>query len=106
MKAKKAKSLSRITLCFFFFMMLHLTEELFIIPKVFNTQGVVARVVGFIILLFYIRYINKPLENIGMIFSRHKIRKGILLAALFNLVPAVIVFGAEFFYTGHTANTR
>ena len=96
MGTQKARSLSRITLCFFFFMILHLAEEFFIIPNFFNTQGVIACIGGLAILLIYIRFINKPLEKIGFVFSRHKIRKGVLLAALFNLVPAVIVFAGEF----------
>ncbi len=102
MKAKKVKALSRISQCFFFFLILHLAEELLIIPKLYNTKGIISCVGGFVILLFYIRFINKPLEQIGMIFSAHKIRKGILLAALFNLVPAVIVYVWEFYK--HSSN--
>ena len=97
MKDKKAKALSRIIECFSLFLILHLAEELFIIPRFYNTKGVVSCVGGLVILLFYIRFINKPLEQIGMVFSGHKIRKGIVLAALFNLVPAAIVFGLEFY---------
>ena len=97
MEAKKVKALSRISQCFFFFLILHLAEELLIIPKLYNTKGIISCVGGFVILLFYIRFINKPLEQIGMIVSAHKIRKGILLAALFNLVPAVIVYAWEFY---------
>ncbi len=102
MEAKKVKALSRISQCFFFFLILHLAEELLIIPKLYNTKGIISCVGGFVILLFYIRFINKPLEQIGMIFSAHKIRKGILLAALFNLVPAVIVYVWEFYK--HSSN--
>ncbi len=102
MEAKTVKALSRISQCFFFFLILHLAEELLIIPKLYNTKGIISCVGGFVILLFYIRFINKPLEQIGMIFSAHKIRKGILLAALFNLVPAVIVYVWEFYK--HSSN--
>ena len=102
MEAKKVKALSRISQCFFFFLILHLAEELLIIPKLYNTKGIISCVGGFVILLFYIRFINKPLEQIGMIVSAHKIRKGILLAALFNLVPAVIVYVWEFYK--HSSN--
>ena len=106
MKAKKAKALSRIVQCFSFFLILHLAEELFIIPRIYNTKGVICCVGGFVILLFYIRFINKPLDRIGMVFSGHKIRKGILLAALFNLVPAAIVFAGEYFrYSSKGAHT-
>lgn len=102
MEAKTVKALSRISQCFFFFLILHLAEELLIIPKLYNTKGIISCVGGFVILLFYIRFINKPLEQIGMIFSGHKVRKGILLAALFNLVPAVIVYVWEFYK--HSSN--
>ena len=102
MKTKKTIALSRISQCFSLVLILHVVEELFIIPKLYNTRGVVACIGGFVILLFYIRFINKPLEEIGFVFSGHKIRKGILLAALFNLVPAVIVFAWEFYQ--HSSN--
>ncbi len=96
MEAHQSKALSRIIQCFFFFLVLRLLEELLIIPRYYNTKGLVACIGGFAILLFYIRFINKPLEEIGMIFSGHKVRKGILLALLFNLIPAVIVFALEY----------
>ncbi len=96
MEAHKNKALSRIIQCFSLFLVLRLLEELLIIPRYVNTKGLVACIGGFAILLFYIRFINKPLEEIGMIFSGHKVRKGIILAAAFNLIPAAIVFTMEF----------
>lgn len=63
-KQKKVKALSHISQCFFFFLILHLAEELLIIPKLYNTKGIISCVGGFVILLFYIRFINKPLEQI------------------------------------------
>ena len=96
MEVHQNKALSRIIQCFSFFLVLRILEELFIIPRYYNTKGVVACIGGFAILLFYIRFINKPLEEIGMIFSGHKIRKGIIIAGLFNLVPALIVFTVEY----------
>lgn len=96
MDAHKNKALSRIIQCFSFFLVLRVLEELVIIPRYVNTKGVVACIGGFAILLFYIRFINKPLEEIGMIFSGHKIRKGIILAFLFNLVPAALVYSIEY----------
>ena len=106
MEVHQNKALSRIIQCFALFLVVRLVEELFIIPRYINTKGVVACVGGFVILLFYIRFINKPLEEIGMIFSGHKIRKGILLAALFNVIPAVIVYAVEYgrlsSYPGYT----
>ena len=96
MEVHQKKALSRIIQCFSLFLVLRLVEELFIIPRYLNTKGVVACLGGFAVLLFYIRFINKPLEEIGMIFSGHKIRKGIILAAVFNIVPAVIVYFIEY----------
>lgn len=96
MEVHQNKALSRIIQCFSLFLVLRLLEELLIIPRYVNTKGLVACIGGFVILLFYIRFINKPLEEIGMIFSGHKVRKGILLAFLFNLIPAVIVLIMEF----------
>ncbi|MBQ7545585.1 MAG: hypothetical protein IJT41_01285 [Clostridia bacterium] len=100
------KAMTRITRCFLLFLVLHLVEELLIIPRYFNSRGLIACVGGFVILLIYIRFINRPLEQIGMIFSGHKVRKGIILAAIFNLVPAVIVYALEYFrisrLPGHT----
>ena len=108
MNAHTRKSLTRITQCFFLFLVLRLAEELLIVPR-FNSRGLIACLGGFVVLLVYIRFINKPLENIGMIFSEHKIRKAIILAALINLVPAVIVYALEYFRVsaapGHTVIT-
>ena len=109
MEVHQNKALSRIIQCFSLFLVLRLLEELLIIPRYYNTKGLVACIGGFAILLFYIRFINKPLEEIGMIFSGHKVRKGILLAVLFNLIPAAIVFALEYrrlsAMPGHTVIT-
>ncbi len=96
MDASTRKALSRIIQCFSLFLVLRLVEELLIIPRVANTRGVIACVGGFVILLVYIRFINKPLEQIGMVFSGHKIRKGIIIALILNLVTAGIVFTFEY----------
>ena len=102
------KAMTRITQCFLLFLILRLVEELLIVPH-FNSWGLIACVGGFVILLFYIRFINKPLEQIGMIFSGHKMRKAIILAVILNLVPAVIVYALEYFRVsatpGHTVIT-
>ena len=106
MEVHQNKALSRIIQCFSLFLVLRLAEELLIIPRYVNTKGLVACIGGFAILLFYIRFINKPLEEIGMIFSGHKVRKGILLAVLFNLIPTVAVYALEYrrfsMQPGHT----
>lgn len=96
MEVHQNKALSRIIQCFSLFLVLRLVEELLIIPRYVNSKGLVACIGGFAILLFYIRFINKPLEEIGMIFSGHKVRKGIILAFLFNLIPTAIVFALEY----------
>lgn len=106
MEVHQNKAVSRIIQCFSLFLVLRLLEELLIIPRYVNTKGLVACIGGFAILLFYIRFINKPLEEIGMIFSGHKVRKGILLGVLFNAIPAMIVYALEYRHQsltpGHT----
>lgn len=101
MDARKQKALKRISQCFLLFLVLRIVEELLVIPR-FDTRGMIACVGGVVILLVYIRYINKPLEKIGMIFSGHKVRKGIILAAILNIVPAAIVFTLEYFRISRT----
>ena len=96
MDAHKRKALSRIILCFSLFLVLRLAEELLIIPRVFNTRGLIACLGGLVILLVYIRFINRSLEQIGMVFSRHKVRKGIVIAVILNLVSAVIAYALEY----------
>lgn len=95
MDVQKNKALSRIIQCFFFFLVLRVLEELIIIPRA-NTLGLISTVGGLIVLLIYIRFINKPLDEIGMIFSGHKVRKGIVLALLLNIIPAGIVYWTEY----------
>ena len=73
MGAHTRKSLSRIIRCFLLFLALRLVEELLIIPRYADSKGLIACVGGLFILLFYIRFINKPLKKIGMVFSRHKV---------------------------------
>ena len=77
------KAMTHITQCFLLFLILRLVEELLIVPR-FNSQGLIACVGGFVILLIYIRFINKPMEAIGVIVDEHKARKGIILAAIFD----------------------
>ena len=106
MDARARKSLTRIAQCFFLLLVLHIVEELVIIPRVVNTWGLIACVGGFVFLLIYIRFINKPLEKIGVVFSEHKVRKGIIIAAILNIVSAGIVFAIEYLrisaQPGHT----
>ena len=101
MDARKQKALKRISQCFLLFLVLRIVEELLVIPR-FDTRGMIACVGGVVILLVYIRFINEPLETIGMIFSGHKVRKGIILAAILNIVPAAIVFTLEYFRISRT----
>lgn len=93
MDAKKAKTVRKLTASFFLFLILRLVEELYIIPQLYNTMGLVSCIGGLLILLVYIRLDNKPLEVIGMLFSKHKAHKGLAIAAVINAVPTVIVYG-------------
>ena len=96
MDAQKNKALSRVVQCFLLFLVLRVIEELVIIPHVTNTMGLISSLGGLVVLLIYIRFINKPLDEIGMIFSGHKVRKGIFLSFALNIVPAVLVYWMEY----------
>ena len=95
MDANKNKTLRRMIQCFSLFLALRVIEELLIIPR-FNTMGLISCLGGLIVLLIYVRFINKPLDEIGMLFSGHKIGKGVLIAFLLNLIPAAAVYFAEY----------
>lgn len=102
MDARKNKTLRRLILSFALFLVLRVFEELLVMPRLLqnnpyaDTFGLIASFGGIIVLLVYIRYINKPLEEIGMIFSGHKVSKGILIAAICNLIPAAAAYLAEY----------
>ena len=102
MDARTRKAMTRITQCFLLFLILRLVEELLIMPRYVNSLGLIACAGGIVLLLFYIRYINKPLEEIGLIVDGHKIRKGIILAAILNIVSAGIVFTLEYLRISRT----
>ena len=95
MDVQKNKALRRMIQCFSLFLVLRVLEELVIIPH-FDTMGLIASIGGLIVLLIYIRFINKPLDEIGMLFSGHKVSKGIGIALLINILPAVIVYLMEY----------
>ena len=95
MDANINKALRRMIQCFSLFLALRVVEELLIIPR-FNTMGLISSLGGLIVLLVYVRFINKPLDEIGMLFSGHKVAKGILIAFLINLIPSAAVYFAEY----------
>lgn len=95
MDMNKNKALRRMIQCFSLFLALRVIEELIIIPR-FNTMGLISCLGGLIVLLIYVRFINKPLDEIGMLFSGHKVAKGILISVLLNVIPAVSVYYAEY----------
>ena len=97
MDTEQKKTLHRLIGCFGLFLIFRLVEEMIVIPKYVDSKGVVACLGGIVVLLFYIRFVNKPLEDIGMIFSGHKVRKAIGLAALLNIIPSILVFAGEYF---------
>lgn len=98
MNAKKAKTVRKLTASFFLFLILRVVEELYIIPRLYNTMGLVSCIGGLFILLLYIRLDNKPLETIGMLFSKHKFGKGLGIAAVLNAVPTLIVYPLAYLY--------
>ena len=98
MDLEQKKVFNRLLGCFGLFLVFRLIEELLIIPKYVNSKGIVCCLGGLVVLLFYIRFVNKPLEDIGMIFSGHKVRKAVILTAVLNVIPAVLVFACEYFY--------
>lgn len=89
------KTMRKTVGAFLLFLILKVVEELVIIPKV-DTMGLISCIGGLLILFIYIRMDNKPLEVIGMLFSKHKFGKGLGLAFVLNLVPMVIVYGLEY----------
>ena len=98
MNAKKAKTVRKLTASFFLFLILRVVEELYIIPRLYNTMGLVSCIGSLFILLLYIRLDNKPLETIGMLFSKHKFGKGLGIAAVLNAVPTLIVYPLAYLY--------
>ena len=98
MNAKKAKTVRKLTASFFLFLILRVVEELYIIPRLYNTMGLVSCIGGLFILLLYIRLDNKPLETIGMLFSKHKFGKGLGIAAVLNAVSTLIVYPLAYLY--------
>ena len=97
MDAQKNKAFFKTIRCFLLFLILRLVEELVVVPKFANTMGLISCVGGFFILLGYIRFDDKPLEKIGVLFSGHKVHKGFGLAVVLNLIPMVVVYGLELF---------
>ena len=89
MEPVTSKAIRKTVYCFLMFFALRLVEELLIGPKFnINPKGVIACLGGLVILMIFIRLDNKPLDGIGVLFSRHKFKKGFLIA--------LAVFSAEF----------
>ena len=61
MNAKKAKTVRKLTASFFLFLILRLVEELYIIPMLYNTMGLVSCIGGLLILI--------PIAMLGAAFA-------------------------------------
>lgn len=89
----------RVINCFTFFFIVRFIEEFIIVPKSpFSTHSMVACIAGIAVLMIYLKMENKPFEKIGLIFSRHKIKKGFLTAVLLNIVPFAVVYPLTYLY--------
>lgn len=98
MERTQKKAVKRLTLCFLIFFAIRVLEELVITPLFRNTMGYISCGGGIIILLLYIRYIDKPIEWIAFPFVWKKFRNGIGMAFILNSIPMVLVYLVEFLY--------
>ena len=94
MEAVQRKVVRKTIYAFLMFLVIRLLEELLIIPHFnLNTKGLISCVAGIVILLVYIRFDNKALDEIGLLFSARKVGKGLLFAFVLNIVAAAVTFG-------------
>ena len=99
MEAVQQKTVRKTIYAFLMFMVARLFEELIVIPHFgLDTKGLVSCVLGIVILLVYIRFDNKALDEIGLLFSARKVGKGIGFALLLNAAITVVVFGVQYLY--------
>ena len=87
MEVAQQKVVRKTIYAFLMFLVVRLIEELLIVPHFhLNTKGLLSCVIGIVILLVYIRFDNKALDEIGLIFSAKKIGNGLLFAFALNVV--------------------
>ena len=93
------KAVRKTIYAFLMFLVLRLLEELVIIPHLrISTKGLVSCVAGIVILLVYIRFDNKALDEIGLLFSARKVGKGLLFAFCLNLFVGAVVFALAYLH--------
>ena len=97
MEPVQSKAIRKTIYCFLMFFALRLIEELLFVPRLGSTKSFIACLGGLIILLIFIRFDNKSLDDIGVLFSGRKIGKGLGFAAAMNAVVAIAVFSTEIF---------
>ena len=94
MEAVQRKAVRKTIYAFLMFLVIRLLEELLVIPHFhLNTKGLISCVAGIVILLVYIRFDNKALDEIGLLFSIRKVGIGLLFALALNIVSAAVSFG-------------
>ena len=99
MENVQRKAVHKTVYAFLMFLVIRLLEELVVIPHFhLDTKGLVSCILGIVILLVYIRFDNKALDEIGLLFSAKKVGKGIGIALLLNLVAGAIIFGVQYLH--------
>ena len=93
------KNVIRVANCFTIFLIIKILEDFLIVPKLgINIHGAFSCVVGFVAMLVYMRIYSKSFEDIGLWFSRRKVKKGVLVALLINVIAIVAVYPIEYLY--------
>ena len=95
MDSVKKKYSRRAFQLFFLLFILRLVEE-FAIANAVDTMGLLTCAGGFFLLLVYLRFINKALDEVGLLFMPRKVTKGFLMAIVLNAIPMVLVYSAEY----------
>ncbi len=96
MDSVKKKYSSRVFHIFFLLFILRVIEEFAIVNAV-DTMGLLTCAGGFFLLLIYLRFVNKALDEVGLLFMPRKVRKGFLMAVVLNIIPMLLVYTAEYF---------
>ena len=95
MDLMKIKYSGRMLFIFMMLFFLRFVEE-FAIANAIDTMGLMTCAGGFFILLIYLRFINKSLDEVGLLFMPRKVKKGFLMAIILNVIPTAIVYLSEY----------
>ena len=107
MDFSQRKAVRKTIYAFLMFLAIRLVEELLIVARFhLNTKGLISCVAGIVILLVYIRFDNKALDEIGLLFSMKKIGKGFLFAFLLNAVAAAVTFAFAYWKASQSGYAR